>query len=81
MQKNIKVSTATNNYAEINTMRRYIRHSDHCQLVTKGNLWIIITSILKKENYKTRTLGHKCDYVLDHQNSSTKLGKLQNKST
>ena len=47
MQKNIKISAATNNYAEINTMQRYIRHADNCQSVTKGNLWIIITSILK----------------------------------
>ena len=47
MQKNIKISVATNNYAEINAMQRYIEHADHCQLVTKGNLWIIITSILK----------------------------------
>ena len=35
MQKNIKISAATNNYAEINTMQRYIRHADHYQLVTK----------------------------------------------
>ena len=47
MQKNIKISAATNNYAEINTMQRYIRRADHNQLVTKGNLWIIITLILK----------------------------------
>ena len=38
MHKNIKKFAATNNYAKINTKQRYIRHADHCQLVTKGNL-------------------------------------------
>ena len=28
MQKNIKISAATNNYTEINTMQRYIRHAE-----------------------------------------------------
>ena len=58
-------SATTNNYAEINTLQRYIRHVDYVFFpnnkkskhlnVTK--FWTIKTPVLNQENYKTRALN------------------------